>query len=266
MRIAPILLAINVFWLANCLSVDQKKSSNDKPSLWPRVIDYLNQNDVIDAKTSVDLKELYRNELTDLDEQWLKKAGSKNEPIKKHEFFYEQLSLLNQHELSALPLSSAQDYQAIASAVIKKVEEHPSASSKNTWGYDQSGQIGFCFGRALLAHYYLLKAKVLPKDILKIFALGDLLVGGQFWQFHVAMGVRDRSGLLIVDPLYGEVTSVENWMNNIKSLEIKHPLSRARFFITDPRKFMPTSGIYNLKEILRPELLAYFNDLIHNLP
>lgn len=266
MKIASILLSLCPLWLSNCVSVDPKKSTDDLVALWSPIIAYLNQGDVLESHTSMDLKELYNEELAQIDEKWRTKKNQTNSELKKHEFFYEQIKKLNLKEFKKPTTNPKNEYLAIASLVIHQVENHPTASSKNVWAYEQGSQIGFCFGRAMLVHYYLLKSGVLPKDIVKVFALGDLFLGGQFWRFHVAMAIKSPKGLIVVDPLYGEPTGIDQWMNNVASIEIKHPLSRARFYLTDPRKFMPTSGIYALKDMMHPVLLPYFSDLVHNLP
>ncbi len=252
MKLAYILFATSFFWLLNCKSLEQK---NEK-SL-SSVISYLNQGkDFVGLNLTLE----YQKELLTLEKTW----GHAMDDLEKHRFFHEKINRLNMKEFEKVA-KMAPDYEALAKKVYNQVESHSSAKIANTFSYQDADQIGFCFGRALLAHYYLLKAGVPQKNIVKIFALGDLVLSGQFWRYHVAAAIKNKNSLLVIDPLYGEVVDIKDWVTNIASLEIKHPLSRARFFVTDARQFMPHSGSYDLKNMLQPELKPYFSDLFKNL-
>lgn len=258
MKLFTVLCLILPLWLLDCATTAQKKSI-DQRSLWKPIIAYLHQSGSIKDYDFDDLSDLYASEISDLEAKAMKAHVTENQ------FVFEEIEKLNQHEIEKLDHKLTIDYKDIAKNVLKAVESHPIAKSSMAAAYDQTGQVGFCFGRALLIHYYLLKAGVLPKDIFKVFALGDLFLGGTYWQFHVAVMIKSAGEFLVVDPLYGEIAQVNDWMANVKSLEIKHPLSRARFYVTAPQKFIPKSGPYAPEAFDRAELSAYFFDLVKSL-
>lgn len=271
----PLLLSTMVsLWLLGCAGIVQKKSSGeDFARMWSPIISYLNQepgaqNEII-GYPSEDLMLKNEAEIKSIEDSWrkLSRKDPVNELKQKNQFFHHEVSTLNQATLEPITRKNHQsepplkDYQAIAKEILKAIESSTVASSKNVHVYDQGDQIGFCFGRALLVHYLLLKAGVPQKDMFKIFALGDLLVGGQFWRFHVAVVVRGHAGFMVVDPLAGVPMVVSDWVAEVSRLEVKSPLHRARFYVTDPRKFLPASGIYQLSSLLEPELKLYFQNL-----
>ncbi|HXW52748.1 MAG TPA: hypothetical protein VEL47_01455 [Myxococcota bacterium] len=257
-----------VFWLSACAHVDQKSERrNNFTRIWRPIISFLNQDPGSFNTSSRDLPTVYREELAAIEEQWNKEPQCKLDMMKnsleKHEFFFQQITKLNEDEIRNLERNNQtqRSVSALLHQVLSAVESHPVASSKRAEHYDRDLQIGFCFGRALLVHYYLLKAGVPQKDILKVFALGDFNIAGQFWHFHVAVMVNDKGKWMVIDPLYGEPASYQDWVANVKSLEIKHPFSRARFYVSDPRRFMPASGNYSTESLLAGGLSRYFHDL-----
>jgi hypothetical protein len=246
--------------MLNCENTRNKRSHVDEfRQIWSRAIAVLNQGSEDGMLLRDDLKRMYADELAAIEEQWLAKT---NAPMNKHAFFHAHVAQANERSLAGLSTHAARDSELIAADVLAEVEAHPVASSSSVKNYKGGDQIGFCFGRALLVHYLLLKAGVAPRDITKIFALGEFLVGGQFWHFHVAVMIN---GSVVVDPLYGEPASLDAWLKNVAGLDIKRPMSRARFFVTDARKFMPTSGAYEIDLLSPPELKPYFLDLGRSL-
>lgn len=265
MKFALVLCALSTVWLNSCVGIQQKKSTAENFSKrWEEIIDLLNQDGGGNDYLSVDLVGHNADELAQITSQWV------NHPAKeksKNKFFHEQIAALNRDELQRAEGARTTEgsYRDIVQNVLKLAEEHPTASTKNVRAYDEGEQIGFCFGRALLVHYLLLKHGVPQRDISKVFALGELLLGGQFWRFHIAMVVRDQDGFMVVDPLYGETAMLSDWMKNVAQLDVKKPLSRTRFYFADPRKFMPASGAYSVSELLQPELKQYFSDMVAKL-
>lgn len=226
----------------------------------------------MESRRSEDLSDRYHQEVAHIETQWSKsdtKAAADNQENakKKHQFFHEHLEKLNSEEQKIFSLRNQkqESRRALLADILYRVESHPVAGSKRATVYDNQLQIGFCFGRALVMHYYLLKAGIPQQDILKVFALGDFKIAGQFWHFHVAVVVYDNGQWIVLDPLYGELATFQDWMANVQSLEIKHPFSRARFYLTDPRKFMPTSGSYDIKSLQQDGLEHYFSDLVLKL-
>lgn len=166
--------------------------------------------------------------------------------------------------LNASPYN--QDSQALSTRVLKQVEENSVAASSAVPEFDDGNQIGFCFGRALYAHYLLLKNGVAQQDLLKIFAVGDLFVNHQIWNFHMAIMIRDQKhGYLVVDPLQEKVLPYLEWMQATRKFSIKFPNSRIRFYVADPRKFMPAHGMYTVELLAHPVLKDYFSKLIQHM-
>src|SRR5690606_14822446 len=98
-------------------------------------------------------------------------------------------------------------------------------------------------GRALLSHHLLIEAGVPAGDIAKIFTVGQLRFDGELWQYHVAILVRDsQHGFVVVDPLHAAPLPYPEWLDINQAYGIKHPLSRVRFYVTDARKFTPSTG------------------------
>ncbi len=259
MRIATILCLLLSVWLTNCAAMQKNAiNRNSFEAIWSPALEMLNHGEKQGSYLGDDLSKLYAKELVHIGDLWSKSEQAEG---KKNQFFHDQIALLNGQEITATHTELRDSYRDILSSVLKEVEAHPTASTKNVYNYDEGDQIGFCFGRALLVHYLLLKHGIPRNRIRKIFALGDLLLIGQFWRFHVAMAVEDKQGLLVVDPLYGEPAMVKDWMDNVEMLDVKRPLSRTRFYLTDPRKFMPASGEYSIDLLKQPELRQYFEDM-----
>jgi len=182
-------------------------------------------------------------------------------------FFHDEVTKLNDAALAPLKAPNAgKDYGKLAEQALAKVAANPVAKVESTQSYDATGQVGYCFGRALLVHLFLLQAGVPQDDMLKIFNLGDLIVEKQPWKFHVAVLVKDaKAGWLAVDPLQGKAMPYEEWIAANKLYDVKKKLPRARFYTTDPRKFLPSFGMYDLKQLEDPVLKSYFADLAKSL-
>ncbi len=205
------------------------------------------------------------NELRDIGDRCPAPRTDRNA---RNAFFHREVQTLNAaaHEWLAPKPEIKTTYRRQAEIVLASVTQHPVAGIAATAPRERSGEIGYCFGRALLAHYLLLKAGVPSSDLIKVFALGELMMQGQFWRFHVAVGVRDAThGFLMVDPLHPMVLPVAEWLKRTAGYDIKQPLSRVRFYPTDPRKFLPAFGVYDLKQLKEPHLRAYFADLAATL-
>lgn len=217
-----------------------------------------------------DLLARYERELGDVKGAWEKGHGALTPAVAKKErqavnaFFHQEIQALNAPTLAALdkaPKTTA-DHRKAADAALARVAANPVAKLESIQSYDQGGQVGYCFGRALLVHLFLRQAGVPQADIAKIFTVGELMVERQLWRFHVAVMVRDAAaGYLVVDPLQGKVLPYGEWVQANALYDIKGKLSRARFYVTDPRKFLPSFGAYDVKRFDEPALKRYFDDL-----
>lgn len=258
--ITLVILMSSSLWLSACENSDDEFSK-----VWTPIIAYLETGKsfaIIDA--SVDINEWYKQEIAHITKDF---EDNKSRGIEKKKFFHDAITEKNK---SIVPqgLTRGSNHRRDAEDALRFVMEKSVSAPKNIANFEEGDQIGFCFGRALMLHYLLLRAGVLPKDLAKIFAVGTFNVGDQFWRFHVAVMVNAEEGLLIVDPLYGNVATLDEWTSNVSSLDINYPYPRARFYITDAKKFMPQAGVYDLSLMGTPALKAYFFALgreIHDL-
>lgn len=264
MKLALVLCALSLTWIQSCVIIEKKSTNSDEfPRLWSSVIDELNQEVTNSHLLKDDLHALYADELSQIAILFQNIKATTNKNI----FFHEHLMKANELSFDKLgfDMKSSKNSMHLAAKILAQIETHPIASSKYIRAYDADEQIGFCFGRALLAHYLLLKAGIKAQDIQKVFALGEFRLGGQFWRFHVAVMIESPEGYIVIDPLYGEPALLKDWCKNVSSLDVKQPLSRARFYFTDPRKFMPSTASYALELLSPPELKPYFLDLGRSL-
>lgn len=263
----------------------QKNSSN---SLWRPILTLLKSDPAPPEAEEVplpmsnlvdqDLAKINQQEIKVVTDAWKAKASElkltdQNEiRVTRNKFFHERVEELNSVLFSALEKTAAtrklpnKSYKSVAEKVLQMVKANPVANLENIQNFQQGGQIGFCFGRALLVHYLLLKEGVPQKHLAKIFTIGELMVGKVIWTFHVAVMVPDPvSGYLVVDPLHNAPVAYKEWLAINSSYDIKKPLSRTRFYLTDPRKFLPSFGIYDTAQLENPVLKSYFTDLAKTL-
>ncbi len=102
--------------------------------------------------------------------------------------------------------------------------------------YERPGQsIGFCFGRATIAHMEALRMGVHPEAIRKIWVIGDM----GHWGHHVATMVKTENGWKVLDNVTGFV-SPEDWMTQMKAqTRGDKPLM---FFSSNAERFGPASN------------------------
>ncbi len=244
-------------------------------SPWTKILKVLNQElgaNLRLERLDDDLLALYKAELKTIDDAWLKTDEAKRDKklveTKRlgNAFFHANVKDLNDKTFAKLeldaPQSAGKDYFALGESVLKSVRRNPVARLEASQSYDPSGQLGFCFGRALLVHYELLKAGVKQDDLGKVFVAGQLRVGAQMWNFHVAVIARDsKKNYLVIDPLLEKPVSLSEWRDITSAYDIKGSLSRARFYVTDPRKFLPATGRYSLELLTEKHLKKYFDEL-----
>ncbi len=249
---------------------------------WGPVLATLNQEPVFSSTEAspftqsidTDLLALYDKEAKAIAEAWQvseKITGTKASiREKQNQFFHIKFSKLNEAALTSLSRASeasrSHDHRAIAEKIAGIVKASEVARVENVIRYDNTGQVGFCFGRAMFIHHLLLKAGIAPQDLARIFLVGQLLVQEQMWQFHTAILVRDaKEGYLVLDPLQEKVMGYREWMKLTAGYEIKGRYSRARFYITDARKFLPAFGKYDVAQLRLPFLREYFAALAREM-
>ena len=278
-----IILLLLPFFLATSPKPMPSSTSKSSITLWSEYLPTLNQTPEIGSLISpegvdlkVDLLALHAKEnqkiLDAIGKSIDSKIKGKARSRQVNDLYFKKVSELNQQTLAGIDRAAkshqllAKNHRALAKDVLAQVHKNSVASLSASVNYDSSGQIGFCFGRALLVHHLLLSGGVPQADIAKIFVFGDLRVQNQFWKFHVAVMVRDATdGFLVVDPLMEEPMPYLAWIDVTKKFEIKGKSSRARFYVTDPRKFLPGFGSYHSDQLEEPLLKKYFDELALSL-
>lgn len=227
---------------------------------------------------TVELLELNQRELRSIHLEWeqinSQQSGAMTQELrdKNNEFYRAKINQLNAISREKLDLAAKShqdihfDYYELAAKIISETRQNPVANLASVKNYEQGGQIGFCFGRALLVHLLLRQAGVKQAHLAKIFNVGQLLVEKQLWQFHVAVMIRDsKAGYLVVDPMHSKPLAYQEWIAINSAYDIKGKYSRARFYITEARKFLPNYPDYSLTQLEDPALKPYFDDLFKSL-
>lgn len=135
--------------------------------------------------------------------------------------------------------------------------------------YDPTGGIGFCFGRAMNAHLYALRAGLAKESIRKIWAVGTMKYDRIFWRYHVTTIVRRTDGnWMAIDPEYNKPITIREWFKVVKAMDADDKL---QFFTSSAKRFGPGSNDTYSNDQLDPKKLdpragdaynGYFHDLL----
>ena len=129
---------------------------------------------------------------------------------------------------------------------------HPVAGLGAIGKYDHqptgvgTGEVGFCYGRAMVVHLLARKMGLDPKSIQKLFVAGDLNNGeGTRWRFHVTTLVLGDDGKqYAIDPIMPSmgqpgVSEPYAWMKAVKDeFDMKDGEDESNFFLTDTRSIL----------------------------
>ena len=98
------------------------------------------------------------------------------------------------------------------------VVNHRVAGLDQLGRFDPSGEIGFCFGRAMAVHLIALRMGLTQDNIRKLFIVGDLRSGDKpEWRFHVATLVRGSDGAwYAVDPILPAPMEMSAWIATVQ--------------------------------------------------
>ncbi len=243
----PRLLLIAILMLSCAHKQDSSRVS---------VLKELNQepeNDQHSLNLKKDLLAEYNLEKASWFEQLEKKKFTRREYKKRNLFLVEQARSANKEMFSELEnLNSQKNKPVIPTEKLKK-------AFKKAAGYQflsdsekrdpKKLEIGYCFYRALLSHYYLLKMGVPQERIGKVWAIGTLVAPPVVWEFHVATFVFTGKKILVLDPMFEGPIGLKKWAKEITKLSGENPYPQLRFYASDPRKFLPNSGPYS-KELM----------------
>ncbi len=259
-----------LYFLTSCIGFHRGiNSANLFHEIWEPILAELNYSKHdLRGILSEDLLVRHKEEVAAIKTAWQKKLPSIEEKERRRaerEFYFHEMEALNQaslallEEASSLPTTVSYSHEYLQN-IYDAIEQ--STTNLALSQYAGSDQIGFCFGRALLIHYLLLKGGIPQENILKIFALDDMMVHQQLWHFHVAVAVRDKDwGFAVIDTLQPKVMPYKEWLLATKKFSLKYPHPRMRFYVADARKFLPASGAYEISWLGKDQLQAYFLDL-----
>ena len=151
---------------------------------------------------------------------------------------------------------------ALIQSVYRELVEHPVAKEQNVSPFDPNGDLGYCFGRALLVHSLLRKKKIPQRDIAKLFIVGKLTYRHLMWDFHVTTLVRGQDkGWWAIDSLYEKPLPATEWMKRAENLATNQKRPEVLFALTDPRKFQAGHGSYRAEHLRNPSIYSYFKGL-----
>lgn len=151
--------------------------------------------------------------------------------------------------------------------VIDRVNSHPVTGLDGIMKYPKAKETGYTVERAMYAHYLLLSMGVPQSQIAKIWAVGDLTIDEQKRSFHVAMIIRERRhGFLVIDPLQEKPLPYTQWIRISRDYADASSRSKVRIYITDPRKYQASSGMYQGDLFEAGHSQRFLNDLVKTLP
>ena len=151
------------------------------------------------------------------------------------------------------PIPGKKNYISIDEANIIYKAMSDAKVNKNSKCYDTEGTIGFCFGRATIAHMEAIIRNVHPDAIKKIWIAGDM----SFWGHHVATMVKVENGWLVLDTNLGRVVSPLEWMNTYYPYKRKDT-KEIMVFVTQAGRFGPfDSRSYNAIDLFNTHSVDY---------
>lgn len=160
-------------------------------------------------------------------------------------------------KISAVPMK---DTQTIYDAMEN------SAVNKNHNCYDKKGTIGFCFGRATIAHMEAIVREVHPDSVKKIWIAGDMGV----WGHHVATMVHTEKGWRVLDTNQGRLVTPDQWID-IYMKEKQKNAKDIMVYVTQAGRFGPyDTRAYNAIDLFNTnseefvKATDYFNGYFHD--
>jgi len=195
-----------------------------------------------------------------------KKAGSKTSKTKRNHLIHLEFKQKNEKLIKLLKKSTTKaTSKTTADEIFKALSTNEVSKVGAVGKYDIRGDVGFCFGRATMVHYLLLKKGIKQSQIAKIFALGNLRYRKRFWEFHMATLVKGTGNWWVIDSLFEKVMSHEQWIKRVAAFDPQKNRSQVRFYTTDARKFQPQYPKYASETFKHPLIKKYFEALFASL-
>ncbi len=135
---------------------------------------------------------------------------------------------------------------------------------RNQKAYDPNRVIGFCFGRALIAHLKSVELKP-GVPVLKIWTVGALSAGSIHWSFHTsAMVLACNRKWYALDTLFNKPASLAEWIAKTKNY---YHASPQNFIVVTRAEQFHVDGKTYATEKFKPAYFGnYFTDFLKNNP
>jgi hypothetical protein len=144
---------------------------------------------------------------------------------------------------------------------------NPVVALYNNSVYDPKNKgIGFCFGRAMFVHLYLMQRGLDRRSIQKAFVIGSMETpDGKKWGWHVTTIARTKDDnnqevWVAIDPILNEIMIVDEWYQKMRNNFSKD--KKLKLYITFPTRFGP-AGSYHEKAIRDKFYNNYFTDMMN---
>ena len=126
--------------------------------------------------------------------------------------------------------------------------------NKNHYCYDTKGTIGFCFGRATIAHMEAIARDIHPDSIKKIWIAGDM----KEWGHHVATIVYTEIGWMVLDTNIGKPVVISAWLDYYKPFKNAKADKEVMAFVTQAGRFGPyDTRAYNAIDLFNTNSSEY---------
>ncbi len=148
-------------------------------------------------------------------------------------------------EIDARPATHTETTQEERQKIFDLASHNPVASLNVLSKYDPTGEIGFCFGRAMTVHLVSRNLGLDKNSIKKLFIVGDMRSGSEpEWRFHVTTLVQgtDKKWYAI-DPImtpplgHSKPLLMHEWMQIVQKTWDKH--KKARFYVVSNNTVIP---------------------------
>lgn len=158
--------------------------------------------------------------------------------------WYDEVDRLNPITRDALNAAERQ-------RLLRLTSHHKVASLDALSKYDTTGEVGFCFGRAMTAHLIARKLGLNPNGIRKLFIIGDLRSGPDpEWRFHVTTLVKGEEDgrWYAIDPIMlppmapGTPLFAQRWIDIVQSVWDRP--KKAHFYFAERHAVMPDARIF----------------------
>jgi hypothetical protein len=168
------------------------------------------------------------------------------------------------YKVKPMPGKSTFVSETDTKVIYRAMEE--SNVNKNHYCYDTKQTIGFCFGRATIAHMEAIVRNVHPDLVKKIWIAGDMGV----WGHHVATMVYTKGGWMVLDTNIGHAIPVGSWIDRYMPQKQKGS-KEIMAFVTQAGRFGPYDNRpYNAIDLFNTQsedfnkAADYFNGYFHD--